>query len=56
MVVRTEQFSDTSRQDFILALRQRVGNDMEIDIQYVDDIPKEKGGKFRLVKNNLKTS
>ena len=27
---------------------------MKIDFRYVDDIPVEKSGKFRIVKNNIK--
>lgn len=53
LVVKTKQFNEISEQKFILALKERVGSDMLIDIQYVDDIPREKGGKFRVVKNNL---
>lgn len=56
LVVKTERFNTNSEQNFILALRERVGSTMSIDIKYVNDIPREKGGKFRVVKNNLKLS
>ena len=39
---------------FIKNVRQRVGEAIQIDIQYVNHIPCEKSGKFRIVKNNLK--
>ena len=39
---------------FLKNWRDRVGNKMEIIIQYVDNIPVEKSGKFRIVKNNIK--
>lgn len=38
---------------FISALRERVGNEVNIDLQYVEEIKKEPSGKFRLVKNLL---
>jgi len=31
-----------------------VGNKMEIIIQYVDNIPVEKSGKLRILKNSIK--
>lgn len=34
--------------------RDRIGNSMELDIIHVSDIPVEKSGKYRLVKNNIK--
>lgn len=39
---------------FMKNWRDRVGNKMTIDLVYVDDIPVEKSGKFRIVKNNIK--
>lgn len=39
---------------FLQNWRDRVGNNMEIELNYVEDIPVEKSGKFRLVKNNIK--
>ncbi|WP_298647466.1 phenylacetate--CoA ligase family protein [uncultured Proteiniphilum sp.] len=39
---------------FLQNWRDRVGNKMEISIHYVDNIPVEKSGKFRIVKNNIK--
>lgn len=34
--------------------RDRVGEDMKLILHYVNDIPVEKSGKFRIVKNNIK--
>jgi phenylacetate-CoA ligase len=39
---------------FIKNWRDRVGEKMTIDINYVTEIATEKSGKFRLVKNNIK--
>tara|TARA_R110001583_G_scaffold81836_6_gene217850 strand:+ start:1308 stop:2681 length:1374 start_codon:yes stop_codon:yes gene_type:complete len=47
-------YANKDEQVFITNLRERVGNNINIEIQYVSDIPVEKSGKFRLVKNFLK--
>jgi len=39
---------------FIQNWKDRVGDKMEITLEYIDDIPVEKSGKFRMVKNNIK--
>jgi phenylacetate-CoA ligase len=39
---------------FIKNWRDRVGNDTNLNIEYVEDIPNEKSGKYRMVKNNVK--
>ncbi len=39
---------------FYQNLRERVGNKIEIKLEYVEVIPVEKSGKFRLIKNNIK--
>lgn len=41
---------------FIKNLRNRLGNKMGIKKIYVDAIPVEKSGKFRLIKNSVKSS
>ena len=47
-------YANKDEQVFITNLRERVGNNINIEIQYVSDIPVEKSGKFRLVKNLIK--
>lgn len=39
---------------FIQNWKDRIGNSMKLSINYVEDIPVEKSGKFRIVKNNIK--
>lgn len=39
---------------FMKNWRDRVGEGMKIELHYVDDIPVEKSGKYRMVKNNIK--
>lgn len=52
-VVASELFSEREKTHFISALRERIGPSMSINIRIVDEIPREKSGKFRIVKNRL---
>ena len=52
-VVRGELFDLKQQSNFIKALRERLGSSMKVNIRIVEDIPKEKSGKFRIVKNNI---
>ncbi|WP_252150268.1 phenylacetate--CoA ligase family protein [Acinetobacter sp. B51(2017)] len=52
-LVVNNEFTNDEELNFISALRERIGNDIQLDINYVENIPKEKSGKFRIVKNNL---
>ncbi|MDM8177223.1 phenylacetate--CoA ligase family protein [Olivibacter sp. LS-1] len=47
-------FDKLSEAKFIKNWRDRIGDAMELKIEYVDKIPVEKSGKFRIVKNNIK--
>jgi phenylacetate-CoA ligase len=49
-----EVFNMKIEQKFLQNWRDRVGDKMEIIITYVENIPVEKSGKFRIVKNNIK--
>jgi len=53
-IVKNNKFSELEETKFISSLRERVGKKISININYVDNIAKEKSGKFRIVKNNLK--
>ncbi|MEN1958317.1 hypothetical protein, partial [Luteimonas changyuni] len=52
-VVGDQRFNDAQSGRFEEALRVRVGKVMSIRIERVDDIPRERSGKFRIVKNSL---
>jgi len=54
LIVANKHFNDKQREKFQSALAERFGASMVIDINVVDSIPKEKSGKFRVVKNNVK--
>lgn len=52
-VVASDLFTDAQKQNFLQALRERLGPSIEIEIHQVDEIPRESSGKFRIVKNSL---
>lgn len=56
LLVETDKkvFNEKIEQKFLQNWRDRVGDKMEVRISYIDDIPVEKSGKFRIVKNNIK--
>ena len=53
MLVKGREFTEQDYESFKRALVARLGSNMVINIQYVDEIPREKSGKFRIVKNQL---
>lgn len=52
--IDTNVYNKKIEQIFINNWKRRVGNEMTIDIHYVDEIKTESSGKFRIVKNNIK--
>ncbi|WP_372409885.1 phenylacetate--CoA ligase family protein [Acinetobacter radioresistens] len=50
-IVTTRDFDKKQELNFISSLRERVGNEIELNISYVEAIEKERSGKFRIVKN-----
>ena len=52
-IVKGSLFSEKDESRFRAALASRLGKAMQIYLEYVDEIPREKSGKFRLVKNYL---
>ena len=53
LVVASSKFNLNQKNKFIAALNQRFGPEISLNLQIVDDIPNEKSGKFRIVKNLL---
>lgn len=47
-------YTDKVEKQFIKNWRDRVGEHMALEINYVNEIQSEKSGKFRMVKNNIK--
>lgn len=50
-IVASKDFDKKQELNFISSLRERIGNEVELDIIYVEAIEREKSGKFRIVKN-----
>jgi phenylacetate-coenzyme A ligase PaaK-like adenylate-forming protein len=53
VLVRGSQFDEGNLERIRTALKQRLGNSVEIRIEFVDSIPAEASGKFRYVVSNL---
>ena len=53
LVVTNQDFNSSEKAKFIAALTERLGGQLEITTKIVDDLPTEKSGKFRIVKNLL---
>lgn len=47
-------YDDSIEKKFIQNWKDRIGNEMTLNISYVTDIPVERSGKYRIVKNNIK--
>ena len=54
IMVDPEIYNEKIRNVFLDNWRDRIGRKMKVDLIYVDDIPHEASGKFRIVKNNIK--
>ena len=54
IIIDQQIFNSKSKHTFIKNWQDRVGNEMTINLLIVDEIPNEKSGKFRLIKNNIK--
>ncbi|MCK9246992.1 MAG: hypothetical protein M0P11_08595 [Anaerolineaceae bacterium] len=52
-LVKGREFTERDEASFIQALEARLGKAMTINVEYVDEITREKSGKFRIVKNLL---
>lgn len=52
-LVKGRKFTGRDEERFVAALEARLGKRMLINMAYVDEIPREKSGKFRIVKNLL---
>lgn len=54
VVKDNRDYNQKVEEKFLHNWRERVGNQMKIEISYVNEIPTEPSGKFRIVKNNVK--
>lgn len=53
LIVASKAFNTSQKNKFTQALRERFGSEVTLNLTIVDDIPTEKSGKFRIVKNLL---
>lgn len=53
-IVKDIGYNSQQEKLFIKELQDRFGDKVKLELEYVDDIPREKSGKYRLVINNLK--
>jgi len=54
LVVDRELYSSKTEKIYLENWRDRIGNKMELSLDYVEEIEVEKSGKFRFVKNHIK--
>lgn len=53
LVVRGKGFGDNDAGQIIKSLRQRVGHEIGVQIEFVDNIPRTRTGKFRFVVSHI---
>lgn len=54
LIIDESIYSKVDEEVFVKNMKDRLGNNMKINIYYVTNIQSEKSGKFRLIKNNIK--
>ena len=54
LVVAADGFTSNEQNKFKAALAERFGSQLQVDLEVVAELPKEKSGKFRVVKNNIR--
>lgn len=55
-IVKTDAYSLQSEAEIVKELRKRLGNMIEINVTYMDSIPKGSGGKYKNIISELKRS
>lgn len=50
-IMINSDFDKIQENNFLNALKERIGNEINLEIHYLSEIKKEKSGKFRIVKN-----
>jgi phenylacetate-CoA ligase len=51
LVVRHDSYTDASERSLLKEFRSRLGDEISIELRYVESIPREPNGKFRAVKS-----
>jgi phenylacetate-CoA ligase len=47
------KFTEDQRRVLVNEMKHKFGNDLRVDFELVDDIPREKSGKYKLIVNNV---
>jgi phenylacetate-CoA ligase len=55
-VVRKPTYTEDDTRQLIQELRWQLGDDMDVQIRFVDEIPRTEGGKFRYLIQKLPIS
>ena len=53
-IVKDKDYNQKQEKAFVKELRDRLGNKIKLELDYVEDIPREKSGKYRIIKNSIK--
>lgn len=53
-IVKSDQYGDKDLKFMLNEVRKRIGNEMKVTVNFVDDIPRTKAGKFRFVISDVK--
>ncbi|WP_243636318.1 phenylacetate--CoA ligase family protein [Flavobacterium aquariorum] len=54
LIIDSRLYNSSIEKIFVQNWRDRVGNEIHIELEYVSEIPNEISGKYRMVKNNIK--
>lgn len=52
-MVTSDEFDESELEHLLAKLEDRLGNEMEIDVKYVETLYREKSGKVKLIINNV---
>lgn len=53
-IVKSNQYGDRDHMFMLNEVRKRIGNEMKVTVNFVDDIPRTKAGKLRFVISDVK--
>lgn len=54
IIKEDKAYTPKSEKIFIQNWHDRIGSEMKLSLQYVNNIPVKKSGKYRIIKNNIK--
>lgn len=52
-IKKSNEFTLDEERLFIRNMRERLGNSIKIEVEYIEEIPRDKSGKFNIIKNQL---